>query len=229
MKLDDIKKIIGDGIKKCRITHNDGTKEDKRLFISTMGCLCYCGKNMRKRGYVIDEREYSQWESVTPITSNVDIAKRMAKRANDALSMLYNSVLWGDIRKEIEEFLKLTYDEVNNDFANGDLYELRRSGKYPWLKSYQVFDAFKANKCWKTPNYGSKFIRETVSNSLVSAFSDKKEYQYRWRNGYDNSISTAMGNDGIQRAWYSEEYKDCGNGHYYLLFDENHAIFYEDD
>jgi hypothetical protein len=35
--------------------------------------------------------------------------------------------------------------------------------------------------------------------------------------------------DGEKLAWYSEEYRGCLNGHYYLMFDATHAIFYEDD
>ena len=35
--------------------------------------------------------------------------------------------------------------------------------------------------------------------------------------------------DGIPRGWYSEEYRNCGNGHYYLAVSENCAIFCEDD
>jgi hypothetical protein len=32
-----------------------------------------------------------------------------------------------------------------------------------------------------------------------------------------------------KKAFYSEEFKDCGNGHYYLAIDNTHALFYEDD
>lgn len=35
--------------------------------------------------------------------------------------------------------------------------------------------------------------------------------------------------DGIPRAWYSEEYKGCGNGHYYLAVSETCAVFCEND
>lgn len=32
-----------------------------------------------------------------------------------------------------------------------------------------------------------------------------------------------------KKAWYSEEYKDCGNGHYYFALDADTALFVEDD
>lgn len=31
------------------------------------------------------------------------------------------------------------------------------------------------------------------------------------------------------KAWYSEEYKNCGNGHYYLALDNSAALFVEND
>ena len=31
------------------------------------------------------------------------------------------------------------------------------------------------------------------------------------------------------KAWYSEEYRGCGNGHYYIAIDENTALFIEND
>ena len=46
------------------------------------------------------------------------------------------------------------------------------------------------------------------------------------RSSYDVSFSY---DPKLQHAWYSEEYKNCGNGHYYLALDETHALFYEDD
>lgn len=36
-------------------------------------------------------------------------------------------------------------------------------------------------------------------------------------------------NPEINKAFYSEEFKDCGNGHYYLALDATHALFSEDD
>ena len=54
----------------------------------------------------------------------------------------------------------------------------------------------------------------------------------RYRNGYDVSFDykpASESKDGIARAWYSEEYKDCGNGHYYLALNRTHALYWEKD
>ena len=48
-------------------------------------------------------------------------------------------------------------------------------------------------------------------------------------NGRDYSVETKLGKDGVFRAWFSSEYKGCGNGDYYLLINPTQAIFVEKD
>lgn len=61
---------------------------------------------------------------------------------------------------------------------------------------------------------------------VKEALEEKREYRdYTYWN-FDFSISTE---EWGKRAWYSREYKGCGNGYYYLLLDYNTALFYEKD
>lgn len=46
------------------------------------------------------------------------------------------------------------------------------------------------------------------------------------RTSYDVSFSF---NAQARQASYAEEFRNCGNGHYYLALDSTHALFYEDD
>ena len=46
------------------------------------------------------------------------------------------------------------------------------------------------------------------------------------RAGYDVSFEYQP---RLNKAWYSEEYRGMGNGHYYLALDATHAVFCEDD
>lgn len=48
----------------------------------------------------------------------------------------------------------------------------------------------------------------------------------RYRTNYDVSFTYRPEK---QKAWYSEEYKNCGNEHYYIALDANAALFVEDD
>ena len=71
-----------------------------------------------------------------------------------------------------------------------------------------------------------------VANHLEQAQQSTADYDdgfgVRWYGSYDYSVSVSK-KDGVLRGWYSAEYKGCGNGHYFLLLDATHAIFYEDD
>ena len=79
----------------------------------------------------------------------------------------------------------------------------------------------------KAVNYDKSWSFE---EQVSLAIANKEDYHSpRWIKGYDNSVSVQKGKDGIVRGWYSEEYRDCGNGHYYLLIDAKHAIFSEND
>ena len=93
-----------------------------------------------------------------------------------------------------------------------------------------AFNAMFTNKSIKAVNYDKYYDYETM---VRKAITDKLNYNTpTWYKGYDNSVGIKYEEkDGISllRGWYSEEYKNCGNGHYYLLIDAKHAIFCEND
>lgn len=234
MKYKEISDFVGKGIAKVRITLADGRKVVKRIFISTRNghFVCECARKSTTSGYIIREDDYERnWVSMVKVGSNVNLVSRMKKRANDALRMLTESELWSDIKDEIVEFLKLSDDVIKSDFVEVSPYKTYNTKKYKWLHTYQVFESFKASVCWKAPSFDKWDLNKaSVITNVQNAIILKRDFSCRWRNKYDNSISIKQDNGhGIARGWYSEEYKNCGNGHYYLLFDAKHAIFYEDD
>ena len=176
--------------------------------------------------------ETKDWVSLTPVEKrDVDLKKRLIKRATAAQEMLAESGLWGDIKGEIDTFLSLPEDEMEKfmeDVENDRLFEAAWDKKYSWFHTYQIFDSFLRNKCWKSINF-HKRKREYEVGRIQEALKNKTGYRNYWTNGYDNSVEVAIDEDGKMRAWYSEEFRGCANGHYYLMFDATHAIFYEDD
>ena len=62
---------------------------------------------------------------------------------------------------------------------------------------------------------------------IKQALQDKTAY-YTGRISLNYDVSFQYKPE-TQQAWYSEEYRNCGNGHYYLALDESAALFYEDD
>lgn len=73
--------------------------------------------------------------------------------------------------------------------------------------------------------YFGKYRNKIILCQIKAAIAQKTEYSVRERVGYDVSFSY----NGKSSAWYSEEYRDCGNGHYYIALDATHALFIEDD
>ncbi len=77
----------------------------------------------------------------------------------------------------------------------------------------------------KTMNWGCHegYHKELIENALA----DKRSYSTgRVIVKYDNSFEY---NAEKNKAWYSEEYRNCGDGYYYLALDANTAIYYDKD
>lgn len=81
----------------------------------------------------------------------------------------------------------------------------------------------------KAMNFGKagEWESETTKRLIKEALEKKISYSSgRIRVGYDVSFRYDAEEN---KAWYSEEYRNCGNGHYYLALDGNTALFCEDD
>lgn len=74
--------------------------------------------------------------------------------------------------------------------------------------------------------YFGKYDNEHSLAKIAQAMENKTPLNIYERANYDVSFQYSPDQG---RAWYSEEYKNAGNGHYYLALDATHAIFYEDD
>ena len=241
MRLEDVKAIVkNEHAEKYRVKYADGKTTVVRLWRHTDGCVAIMSKGKKIYGHYLSSYSWDgldNWVSLTKVNAKgIDYKKRLIRRAKDAHKMLSESGLWKDIKKEIEDFLALSDEQIDefvkaatSDFYN-DVYRhlYDNSNKFPWLHTYQVFESFlSSSRCWKSPNFGHWWRSE--KQVLKNAIENKRNYNHKWREGYDNSIEVRFDEDGRAMGWYSEEYKDCGNGHYYLLFDATHAIFYEND
>jgi hypothetical protein len=150
------------------------------------------------------------------------IFKRNVKRI---IQYLEKSGFWPsllpEIRKvreigneDIEKALSLNYDGITEFLRDKGIEHI----------SPDKFQCLCQTNCIKTVNWGrgNEWIKEGFQNALE----EKRKFMRRWTVGYDNSIEY---NPEGEMAWYSEEYRGFGNGHYYLLLDERHISFREDD
>ena len=239
MNREEIKTIVTNNYAKpYRANLIGGGSKIVRLWQTYDGRIAIMGKGRKKWGHELSSwsDNYEEWATLRLVEHNeIDYYKRFVKRATDALKMLTESGLWPDIKQSIEHFFALTESEQKelvNDIMT-DSYELfyhevyKENGKYSWVSGYQVFEAFVRKTCWKSIAW-RKWERKSMSAEVAECIKNGTNFHRRWENGYDNSVEIAN-RDGEKLAWYSEEYRGCGNGHYYLMFDATHAIFYEDD
>ena len=238
MNREEIKTIVTNNYAKpYRVNLIGGGSKIVRLWKTDDGRIAILGKGKKKWGHELSGYDhFDEWATLSLVEHDeIDYYKRFVKRATDGLKMLTESGLWSDIKQSIEHFFALTESEQRelvNDIMT-DSYELfykevyKENGKYSWVHGYQVFESFVRKTCWKSIAW-CKWERERMSAEVADCIKNGREFSRRWENGYDNSVEIANRN-GEKLAWYSEEYRGCGNGHYYLMFDATHAIFYEDD
>ena len=238
MNREEIKAIVTNNYAKpYRVNLIGGGSKIVRLWKADDGRIAILGKGKKKWGHELSCYDhYEDWATLRLVEHDeIDYHKRFVKRATDALKMLNESGLWKDIKQSMEHFFTLTESEQRelvNDIMT-DSYELfyhevyKENGKYSWVHGYQVFESFVRKTCWKSIAW-HKWERERMSAEVAECIKNGTDFHRRWENGYDNSVEIANRN-GEKLAWYSEEYRNCGNGWYYLMFDATHAIFYEKD
>lgn len=166
------------------------------------------------------------------------LAKRFEKRLKRAIRFLEKSGMWKSMLVDFKTILedRLFFTMIIEDNCNGydgfynNIYTKRNDPKSPYSKLQWltlIDNLLNMEKPWKTPRWD--YWQATEKNKVQEAVANKKEYATKWRNGYDNSIEISPRESEGLCGWYSEEYRNTGNGHYYFLLDDKHALFGEDD
>lgn len=243
MYISDIEKLYQDGFTKIRVTKLNGDKEIYRLFKGqTYGQLCYFAKGKSRCGYQFTESLVSTFASADGIKS-VQI-KNALERELDGLRKFKKAFtqnahpnLWSNLVKDYAEF------DVNDfeRYANENLTEEQKNDSgdvYSCLSKYsqEHNSHIILENCWKTttiksnaPTNSYNYRYNDCIASIKNHLDNKENFYYNWNGKYDVSVEGKLGNDDVYRAWLSLEYRGCGNGHYYLLINENQALFTEDD
>lgn len=91
---------------------------------------------------------------------------------------------------------------------------------------YQYINGLKIKKMIFHKSKWQNYITAEKLKQIAYAMDNKEKFHTSGRNGYDVSFEY---NPELNRAWYSEEYSGCGNGHYYLALNRTHAMYCEDD
>lgn len=223
-----------------RVRTADGKYYVKRFFLSVLGDVCLMPKGSRTRGYLVSSlpsSSFKDWVSIHPIVKKdtQTLINLFKKRISKSIEMLDRSGMWAELKEELEHTLSLSEEEIadmvtriSTDSYTQFYCEISENGKYSWIHFPNIYSALLAKRCWNTPRFRSKYHRNLVVDEIEQACLTKSKFSTSWRRDYDNSISVESYNGNIH-AFYSEEYLNCGNGHYYILFDATHAVFTEDD
>ena len=232
IKFDNYKKMLSvvkeNGFGTYVATNEDGTTERVRLFISNNDTLCKFKGKSRTRGYNVTYFDNLNWVSVSKVKkSDEQIKKTFVKRLNKCKNCLKDSGLWQDFIEDIDYLLDS--EDRLNEFIKNDTdgyYENVYLNKKHTFKFPKLLDSLLNKGLYKIPY--ERFFADEQRNKVKNAIGNKDKYHDRWRGSYDYSL-TLTNDENVHRGWFSAEYKGCGNGHYYLLMNENYALFYEDD
>ena len=212
---------------KCRIMN-----EGKSIFIYNRGSKKY-GTRIKEGDFL---REIERIEIKEKRGSE---AERWLKSWKKAEKMLEESGLWSDVLQNIKDGVEIGFEKIKKAYEidfnllriENETYQQEREREKKLIKEIdeRLEDVFiRWNMSCpaeiKKMNFGDD--NEVILKRIKQAMEEKKEYTASGRNKYDISFDYSP---EFNRAWYSEEYRNCGNGHYYLALNNTHALFYEDD
>ena len=196
------------------VINNGGKEEKKRLFISSIDLLCYFGKNCKRLGYVFTEEMAMR-------------VVRVGKKTQGDLD-IQNFKLIQKYRKQAE---KATH---TNNFIKQCLSLPKTFEQWVSEGKKGLYDSgITTGNRIDGQLISIKSIAEKIYNGqeFINAVQNKKDFTSRrfGFNGYEGSIELKTFEDGEFQGWFSKEFKNCGNGYYYLLINDKFFIGYDVD
>lgn len=207
-----------------------------RCAVEESGSVFVYAKNKKRRGWRYDEENFLTHFQILPLA---DENKQWKNRLKRAVKLCRESGLWSEIAVIWDNLYKyVTLDEKHKIY---DMSWDDREGALAYCKEHYPFmiktaddghEYLNTDYIWeisrcelKTMYFG--YANTTEKEQIRKAIAEHRQYTIpRIRTNYDVSFSY---NPDANRAWYSEEYKNCGNGHYYLALNHSTSVFCEDD
>ena len=187
------------------------------------------------------------------IVTKEDLDKTWHKKVKKVIKCLEESGLWPDLKTRYENlYLMSLEDKINisnlywSRHDAGQTVENYNKEMQEWINKYPFIQDFCDNKfdrsgylnintfyIWEKSDaktksmYFGKYDNARIKEEFKNALQNKTSYSSgRIRVNYDVTLEYDADKN---MAWYSEEYKNCGNGHYYLAIGPTTALFCEDD
>ncbi len=222
-------------------TYENGDKAKKRLGISSYGGVMVFRKYAKRYGYDIRNvlRGVVNIRIQKPRYSKAEKWQRSWKKV---IAKLQKSGLWKLALEDYKLGLEIGYEKIQEAYkAYWEEYENAaervlavdsrlvgytdtEENEKPYVKTQILWYMYRSAKIKKM--YFGKYNNQRYLEQIKEAMESKTSCHVCARASYDVSFEYKPESN---RAWYSEEYRNCGNGHYYLALDATHALFYEDD
>lgn len=205
------------------------------------------GKKMTRRGWRFTIESFLRNYMPIPLTTDEEIDKQWKRRLKKAVKLMDESGLWDNIKTIYKNLLDsgITYQEKCKIYDKWSSFNYKdEPGKQNFYKDIQKKYPFmvdmnnqnelylncdyiwELSECKLKSMYFGKGKNDFYKNKIQEAMQNKNDYSCRATVSYDVSFEY---NTKLNKAWYSEEYRNCGNGHYYLALNNSTALFYEND
>lgn len=214
----------------------------KRIFWHDFHGLCTYRKGSSRSGY-----EFTLQSNITDLKL-VKKSKKTEKEKWESswlkvIQTLEKSGLWTELLQTYKIGFDIGYDkikeasQITGNYRLADGYEENRKKQIELIRQIDSRlvseNGYNTDILWHMdrPAVVKKMYFGKFSNALQHiAEAVKNNEKYSTGRHYNGSYDASFEyNPEIKKAWYSEEYKDCGNGHYYLALSDTHAVYYEKD
>ena len=176
-------------------------------------------ENIKERAEVFLKYGYDVWKQIRQLEHDTNYSG-LDNYCIEKIGKKYYLIEDNDLRIKLS---KEYYSSLYSNYINKYPEYFHPSGAINLGSFEYAIPTFKSMYFGKYSNnyYKSEIKKGLSQNQKVSFRTNKYD-----GTGYDTSFEY---DPERKMAWYSEEYRGCGNGHYYLALNGSCAIFCEDD
>ena len=230
------------------IRTEENIKRKNRLGITSTGEVLLMRKGSHKKGEYL--KYFNDIIDIIPIEKKPKSKNELwEKSINKAIKILEKSKLWDIQLNDLKIALSIGYEKLQE--ADKIYWSKDENLDYEQnnLRNKELIKAIDNRLIKKNIEENKEFVDTSILCYMSNPLKIKKMYFGKYRNEeYLKQIREAIQNKTkisinaeanydvsfeyeplTQKAWYSEEFKGCGNGHYYLALSDEYALFYEDD
>jgi hypothetical protein len=174
----------------------------RRLFITGTGTICMIGKRRRNVGY-----PFSDWEGISKLyhpPSENDLQRKLVEkyRKEASKATFVNQFIRDCLKADAGKSL------YENNITTGNGID----GKIISVASIEKVEPFAVDRF----------------NAAMKNRTPYHSFRFPFR-GYDGSLEVTVNEQNEPVGHFAMEYKNCGNGYYYLLINDQNFIGYDVD